>query len=131
MSGAARPSVTDEYFVLSYDHGSVTADTTIKLFKLRKRFIIDKVQLINVTGLTQDASNFFNVKVLIAAVLAANWSTETGEEGTLTANTFKEMSNAAVTARVGALDAEISLVLDETGTATLPAGRIQIEGRYI
>ena len=131
MSGAGRPSVTDEDFVLSYDHGSVTADTTIKLFKLRKRFIIDKVQLINVTGLTQDASNFFNVKVLIAAVLAANWSTETGEEGTLTANTFKEMSNAAATARVGALDAEISLVLDETGTATLPAGRIQIEGRYI
>lgn len=131
MTAPKRPSVTDDSFVLSYDHAAASADTTIKLWKLRKRFIIDKVQYINVTGLAEDAANYFNIKVLIAAVVAANWSTETGQEGTIAANTFVAPTLAAAASRVGALDAEISLVLDEDGTATLPAGRIVIEGRYL
>ena len=132
MSHPKRPNdFTASNFVLSYDHVAVTADTTFKLWKLGRKFVLDRAYYVNVTGLAADVTNFYNIKVNIAAVLALNWSTETGEEGTIAADTFVTMDPAAAAARIGAADAEISLELDEDGTQTLPAGRIVIEGRYL
>lgn len=127
-----RPSAfQDERFVLSFSLASASGDTTLKLFKGRRRFQIDQVRYVNPTGLATSASNYFNLRVLIGATLAANWSTETGEEGTIAADTFVDLVNASAEDRLGALDAVISINLDETGAATLPAGQLQIEGKYL
>lgn len=121
----------DERFVLSFAVAAASADTAIKLFKGRRRFIIEQVRYVNPTGLAADAANYFDIQVLIGATVAANWSTETGQEGTIAADTFVDLTMATGGDNVGALDAVVSLNLDETGTATLPAGQIQIEGRYL
>lgn len=122
-------------FYLAVDHVAVTADTTVKLDKVPSglKLRIDSVQYVNPTGLAQDASNYFNIKVLKgASTVVANWSTLTGAEGTLTANTFVNMVMSSTDADK-VLDAadELSYFLDETGTASLPAGRIVIRGRYV
>jgi hypothetical protein len=127
----------DEYqqpFVLSYDHVQVTDDTTIKLCKIPtgKRVRVDKVQYVNPTGLTQDGTNYFTVKLLNGSTVAYSWSTLTGAQGTLTADTFVNLvaSNTDADLVFGA-DAEMKLMLDESGTATLPAGRINVFGRFV
>lgn len=122
-----------ERVVLNFAHPSVSADTTLLLFKAQGgQFLVDSVHYVNDTGLAVDVTNFFNLKLQNAAVVLANWSTETGEEGALVAATFVDFTLSAV---AGALVLEageaLKLVLDEDGTATLPAGQLQIEGRYL
>jgi len=118
-------------FVIQYANGSLTDDATVKLMAPSRRFKIDAVKYINPTGLVEDDTNFFNIKVMIEAVLAANWSTDDAEEGTIAADTFVDLTLAANSARVGAKDDEISVVFDEDGAATLPAGLLTIECSYL
>jgi hypothetical protein len=121
-----------EPFVLAYDHAQVTADTTIKLFKAARKMRIKRVSYINPTGLAAHGSDYFSIKVMNGTNAAARWSTETGEEGTLTGDTFVEVPLSSTDAdTVVAKDAVIALFLDETGAATLPVGRIVIEGVYL
>lgn len=121
---------------LVVDHAQVTADTTAKVFKVRadRAFKLERVDYVNPTGLAQDATNFFNIKLQTGAgpTVLANWSTETGQQGTLTADTFVALVlNATPANLILAPGAEVSLFLDESGTATLPAGKLVIHGRYL
>lgn len=122
-------------FYLAVDHVTVTADTTVKLDKIPsgQKLRIDSVQYVNPTGLATDAANYFNIKILKgAATVVANWSTLTGAEGTIAANTFVSLTMSSTDAdKVFTAADELSYFLDETGTATLPAGRIVIRGRYV
>lgn len=133
MAQNLRPNNTEaEKFVLAYDHASATGDTTVKLLKADRKMRIDKVRYVNPTGLAEDATNFFDVQLIVRAAVAANWSTETGQEGTLTADTWVDLSLTATAADlILAADDELALTLDESGTATLPAGRIVVFGRWI
>jgi hypothetical protein len=118
-----------EQITLTYDHAQVTADTTVKLYKVPagKKLRVVGVDYINPTGLAEDAANYFNIKVLKDATVMASWSTETGQQGTIAADTFVALANSATDADlVAAAAAIIALFLDETGTATLPAGRVAI-----
>jgi hypothetical protein len=118
-----------EQITLAYDHAQVTADTTIKLYKVPagKKLRVIGIDYINPTGLAEDAANYFNVKVLKDATVMANWSTETGQQGTIAADTFVALVNSATDADlVAAAAAIVALFLDETGAATLPAGRVVI-----
>lgn len=118
--------------MLSYEHAQATADTAIKLWAPDKAFRVDRVFYNNPTGLATSATDFFDIQILKDATVVANWSTETGQEGTLTADTSVDLSLSATAANlVFAAGDELILNLDETGTATLPAGRIVIEGRYL
>jgi len=59
-------------------------------------------------------------------------TTETGEEGTLTADTPVELvASATDLDTIVAADDVLTLNLNEDGTATLPAGTGVIEGRYV
>lgn len=117
---------------MGFDHAQVTADTTIKLWSPDRKFRIDRVWYNNPTGLAKDATNFFDVQILNAALLAFNWSTETGEEEDLAADTPVDLVVSATDANtVVPADTAISLKLAEGGTATLPAGRVVFEGRYV
>lgn len=120
-----------EPVTLTYDHVQVTGDTTVKLYKVPagKRFVLIGVDYINPTGLAEDAANYFNIKITNAATVMANWSTLTGAQGTIAADTFVALVNSATAADlVAAAAAVLALFLDETGAATLPAGRVVIRG---
>ena len=124
-----RPSeLFQERFSLDYDNASLTADLTVVLDAPPRRFVIESARYYNATGLVADATNFFNIKVLIGAAIAANWSTETGQEGTIAAATFVQLIVAA--AHSGDAGDVISVLFDRDATATLPAGRIVIDGFY-
>lgn len=119
---------------VAYDHVAVTADTTVKLFTVPagKRFRLLRAEYINPTGLAQDATNYFTVKVLAGATVMASWSTLTGAQGTIAADTFVDLVNSATDSElIAAAAAVIALFLDETGTASLPAGRIVLHGYYL
>jgi hypothetical protein len=131
-------TLLQERVLLPYDHAQVTADTTVKLWQVPagRKFRLDRVYYNNPTGLAVDASNFYNIAVQkndgVTPVVMANHSTETGEEGTLTGDTPVELVLAADgAARVADAGDDIELLLDEDGTATLPAGRVVIEGRLL
>lgn len=119
---------------IAYDHVAVTADTTVKLFTVPagKRFRLTRAEYINPTGLAQDATNYFTIKVLKGATVMASWSTLTGAQGTIAADTFVDLVNSSTDADlIAAAAAVIALFLDETGTASLPAGRIVLHGYYL
>lgn len=118
-----------EQFVVTYDHASLTADLEVKLLLAKRRFRVLSAQVINPTGLAVDVTNFFNIKVKQGAVIIANWSTETGEEGALVADTWAEMS-MGTDVNVDAAET-LSVQFDEDGTATLPVGRVVINCEYL
>lgn len=130
MSGPKQPEGSRERFSLVYDNASLTADLTVVLDAPPKRYYVESARYYNATGLATDATDYFDVQVLIGATIAANWSTETDEEGSLTAGAFETLTNAAAASRVGDAGDKISAKFDETGTATLPAGRLVIDCVY-
>lgn len=134
MGNRRKNNTDEERVLLQYENASLTADLTYKLWEVPagRKFRLDRVTYVNPTGLAEDAANYFNVSVNNGATLAANWSTETGQEGTLAADTFVDLTLATAEAdRIFAAGDELSAVFDETGTATLPAGQLVIEGRLL
>lgn len=131
-----RPSREQTPFFWTYDHASATADTTIKLWKNTsgQQLRIDRVEYINPTGLAGSASNAFNIKLMQAAVVIANWDTDSDVvgQGTIAANTWIQLANSATDADLVIEDGEeIAVFFDEGGDTTLPAGRLQVKGRFI
>lgn len=113
-------------------HAQATADTTQYLIETPadRWFVLEEAVYYNATGLAADATNFFNIKVQDQTpTVYANWSTETGKEGTITADTPVRMTlGASVAIPPNSL---IDLMLDEDATATLPAGEIVLTGRLL
>ncbi len=135
MAAPRRKNVLlQEPFRLLIEHAQVTSDTTTKVYKVPtgRKLRIDRVLYVNPTGLAQDAANYFAVQVKKGSTVMASHSTQTGAQGTLTADTFVELVLSATDAnRVADAGDEITMVLDETGTATLPAGKLVLEGRIL
>jgi hypothetical protein len=115
-------------------HAQVTGDATTRIMQVPagKRFRVDGVKYFNATGLAANASNFANIKLLKGATVAFNWSTQTGQQGTIAADTHVDMVGSATDAdKVFAAGDVMSLFLDLSGTTTLPAGQIVVYGRYV
>jgi len=117
--------------VLTLEHAQATADTTIFLMETPtdKFFILDEAVYYNATGLAQDGTNFFDIQLKHGTTVLANWSTETGEEGTIAADTPVRLTNGSNL--VVPPDTRLNLFLDESGSATLPIGKIQLVGRFV
>lgn len=118
------------------EHAQVTQTTSVKLWSVPagRKFRLDRALYINPTGLAEDATNWFVVAVQKGSTNMAAWSTDADEAGTnsIPANTPLELTLSATQAdRVAVAGDVISLTLTEGGTATLPAGRIVIEGRLL
>lgn len=118
---------------ISLDHVSTNATLSVKMWKTPagRALRIERMAYINVTGLATDATNYFDVNVVHGAgpTNAGKWSTLTGAEGAIAANTFIDLTKNATDANlVVPPGTEISLSLVKTGTQTLPAGRVVIEG---
>ena len=118
--------------VLNHAHAQLTATATELAFKPIRDFLVERILYVNETGLVQDAVNFFKLEAKNGVVSVAEWSTEIGAEGTIAASTFVTLTpSIAAGALHLAADDVLSLVFTEDGTATLPAGKFQIEGRYL
>jgi hypothetical protein len=120
-----------ELIAITFDHGSTTTDTTHTIFKAMDALEVVKVEYINVTGLAEDASDFFALSLKNGSTVIATHSTETGEEGSIAANTFTTLALEASPNPVLDAGDVLSLDLNETGTATLPAGRLVVHARYL
>jgi len=135
MAPIAELEQEQKLITLPFAHAAVVdADLTIKLWAPDRAFRIDRVWYNNITGLAEDANNFFTIKILNDALVAFSWSTETTVgDGSLDADTPVELIKSATDANtIVPLGDVISLFLDEAaGTATLPAGTGIIEGRYV
>ncbi len=128
-----------EKFTLLQNHAQVTGTTTVKLYKVPtgRTLRLDRVSYVNVTGLAEDPANNFAGAVhnltgpVVAATLFNTDSDLDPDTGaSLAADTFVEGTLSATDAsRVFAAGDVVALVLTETGTATLPAGTVILEGR--
>jgi hypothetical protein len=121
-------------FVLTYDHAQNAdgGDVVTNLAKLPARAVIDAVHYINPTGLAEHAANFAVISVKQGATVVAEWSTETGQEGTLTADTYVDLVLSATAADlIIETDEELDLSVNESGTTTVPAGRVEVYGHYV
>lgn len=98
---------------------------------------IDAVTYTNPTGLAASASNFFVIalKGAISGVVYASWSTCTtgaGGNGALVANTPTALVlNSTDANLVAAAGEQLQAIYTLTGTQTLPAGVLVIEGRIV
>lgn len=125
---------------LVHEHGQLTGDTTVKLYKVPagRNFRLDRATYVNPTGLAADANNYFDIKVRVkSTTVAAHWSTQTtggspGGQGALVADTWVDLVHSATDLDMVAEGGdEISVFYDETGTATLSPGRLVLEGRFV
>lgn len=133
-----NPGYEERVTLGPFPHAQVTATTTVKLWKCPtgRDFIVDRVLYMNVTGLAEDATNVFAGTLQNdATVIATLFDTDSdgaGADNSLAADTFVEGTvSATVANRVVNAGEEVSLVLTEGGAATLPAGFVQFEGRYV
>lgn len=134
MAEPKRPTTEQDMLCLFIDHAQVTQDTTIKFFKNHsgRKFRVDKIHYNNPTGLVADVTNYFAIQVKNGSTVVGSWSTLTGAQGALAAGTTVDLVlNSTDANLVLAAGDELSLLLDETGTQTLPAGRVQVWGRLL
>ncbi len=96
-----------------------------------ERIVVDEVRYVNVTGLAADAANYGELKLLQGAVEVAVWSTETGQEGTIAADTYVQLTNGTEPNRIVEAGEELTFSVAESGTTTIPAGRFEVHYRVV
>lgn len=130
-----KASSAGQAVVMSLVNASLTQDLEDHLYTVPagRVFVVDSATYYNATGLAADASNYFNIKVQLdgGSQIAANWSTLNSAEGALVADTATALVNGTLANRTFLGGQRIDVMFDETGTATLPAGRIVVTGRLI
>lgn len=139
MSTLPRDSADDlqQAVELAFDHAVATdADRTDKFWKCPtgKRLRVDSVQYINVTGLAEHAANFAVLSVNNGATVIASKSTDSAApaDASIAADTFVDFTMAAADAdRIVEGGEVLSFKIDESGTTTVPAGRVIVHGRYV
>jgi hypothetical protein len=138
MAGIKRPlEFFQEPWNTQLDHDAITATTTVKLWTVPagKTLRVDRIWYCNPTGLAADGTNAFALELKNGAtVVASIANTDSGDAGgaAITADTPITTGLSATSADL-VLDAgeTLSMVFTEDGTATLPAGRLVVEGRYV
>jgi hypothetical protein len=128
-----HPTTEQDRIVLPFDHAQLTADLTAKLLKVPDfcaGFRVEKVEYINPTGLAADPDNNFAISVKNGATVVAGPLSSADDP--IAADTFTTLALSATDADQVLDPGEIlSVLFDETGVATLPAGRLVIHGRYL
>lgn len=143
MGTPLRPNLVeqDRFFHVE-PHGQVTSDTQWKILQVPagRKLRIDAVKYLNPTGLAEDTTNVFNTKLLKgASTILASHSTDSDlqvADAGVAADTFLDLTLSSTDADLvldgdDAAANELSALLDEGGSATLPAGRFVIYGRWV
>ena len=118
------------------DHAEAAdTDLNVKFWKVPRALRVTRVLYINVTGLAEHATNAAIVALKKGATTVASWNTDSdlsGSDVSIPANTFIELNLTATDAdRVFAAGDIMSLDIDESGTTTVPAGKVVVEGIYL
>ncbi len=117
-----------------FAHAQVTANTTLKVYKVpaNRTLRLTRATYHNVTGLANDGTNAFAGTIQNGSDVAIKlFNTDSGD-----ADVKAIAADTIVIGDLSATDAflvfeggeEITLVLTEDGTATLPAGTLVLEG---
>jgi len=125
-----NPSNYQSRWWASKDYASVSATTVYGLHKVKTRSIkVLRAHLHTDTTITVNASNYVNFQVLKGATVIANWSTQTGQQGTITAGTPVELVLSGTLANTFLADADLlTLSITITGTLTTPTGCLVVDG---
>lgn len=114
-----------------YAHGALTANLSEEMFKATRRMRVVSASYGNATGLAQSGSNSFALSLVktggVTVATGANTATVAIPAGGFTAMSLSAV-NGAVILEPGDI---LSFVATETGTATLPAGRLNVELAYV
>lgn len=126
-----------ERVTLVYQQAALTADTTAVVYEVPagRSFRVDRVRYYNATGLAEHASDYFaisakNGSTVVAGPLSTD-SAGAGDNGIVAATWTDVAVVTAAGANVLAAAAVLTVLFDETGTATLPAGVVVIDGYLI
>lgn len=125
-----------ERIAFAVDHAELTATTTMKLYKAPagRKFRLDRALYLNPTGLAADNTNAFSGAIKNGSAIMATLFNTDGNDvpagASLAADTFVE-GVVSTTLAVLAAGETLDITFTEDGTATLPAGRIYIEGRLL
>ena len=129
-----RNEFTQDVILGPFANASVTGDTAIRVLTVPtgRKLRITGAKHYNPTGLATSATDYFVIEVLKNATVAASFSTLTGADGTIAAGADVTLNLSATDANL-VLDAgdTLSVNLNETGTATLPAGQTVIFARWV
>lgn len=125
-----RAQREQQHLTLTERHIAVTASVTAQKFwknKTGRQCKVISAQYFNATGLAASGTDSFKVGLKQGSVEVAKWDTATGQEGTVTADTHMNMTLSATPADLIIEPNEVlALALTETGTASLPAGQIEV-----
>lgn len=133
MANRRKDDVRAEKVTLTKEHASVTATTTLKVYKVPagRTFRLTRALYHNVTGLAADGTNAFAGTVQKASAVSFTlFNTDSGDAGgaALVADAFVEGVAGTEADRSFAAGDEVTLVLTEDAAATLPAGTLILEG---
>lgn len=114
-----------------YAHAALTANLSEEMFKATRRMRVVSANYGNATGLAQSGSNSFAISLVktggVTVATGANTATTAIPAGGFTALTMSAVAGATVLEPGDVL----SFVATETGTANLPAGRLNVELAYV
>lgn len=113
-------------FPIAFRVPSTAASFAFKVFKARKRSVIEYVEFIPEATLATDGANYFTatVKNGSATPVAALVNTNAAGGAALTANTIYGGTNGTKAVRTLAPGDQVTLDAVKTGTQTLPAGTL-------
>lgn len=104
---------------LRVEHAAATGDTTVPLFKARKRTLIERVDYVS-AGLAADAANQFAISVKNGSTVVADGISNVSPAAI--AAGISTLTNGSKANRTLAAGDTLNGLLDETGAANLPAG---------
>jgi len=121
----------DEFSSENLASGAEVVTRTDKFFKATRKMAVKRIQYINPTGVAADADDYVELSFLKNAVEIAAWSTKTGEEGALTANTILEPTIDGLLAGLAVDDVLAVKFLEVAELTDVPAGRLTVELVYL
>lgn len=112
--------------VIPFQVGTQNADVTLPCIRIPRKFKITAVRLINGATLAEHADNHVKVSLKRGSTVVAEWSTvATTGNGGFTANVARALTVAEALQSAGA---QLTVVVDATGTVTTTNMLMQIEG---
>lgn len=125
-----KPTNRQEYVALQHQHDAITVTTSQAIFKTIRNAHVTRVSYISYTGVVADAVNYVVIEAKNGATVMGTWSTQTGQQGTIAANTSVDLVLPGTSDETLGADDTLSLSVTVFAAGSLPAGRINSEGYY-
>ncbi len=118
--------------VINIPLGTVAADDAIvagAYTYLHRKFIVDKVALIDGAGVAASDSNFVQVELKNGSDVIAELDSRAAHEGALVVDVAKEL-NISESLKTIAAESTLTVKYEETGTVTLTSAMLVLIGHW-